>query len=311
MLFIVLTWALYRQIVQQPDLELRWLHIRKSWQQPVFWLVVLLMFANWGIEARKWQLLINPIQKMTWWHALKAVFAGCSITMLTPNRIGEYGGRVLYVNEPNRLQAISLTILGSMSQLAITMIMGVGSLIALKLYDSIPLINTPVIHRFLNGSVLVISLTGTVLLLIALFRVDLLVRIVSKIKFLKSLSRHIRILDLFSGKQLLRILTLSALRYLVFILQYILLLHLMDVKISTSLLFLLLALFYMIMVIAPTIGFTELPVRAVLSTVLLGVFSSNTIGIQASALAIWLINLVTPAIIGSLLILGIKFEKGK
>lgn len=311
MLFVVLTWSLYRQIVHQPDLEERWAHIRESWHNPLFWLVVALMFLNWGIEARKWQVLMKPLQRMTLLHAIKAVFAGCSITMLTPNRIGEYGGRVLYIDEQHRLRAISLTILGSMTQLAITMLFGAAAVISLKFFSGVDENLLSSMSAFINGSVLAISVLGAVIVLLFVFRVHILVLAVSKLKFLKALLKHIAVLDEFSGKQLLRILSLSASRYLVFILQYILLLQLMEVRIPFNLLFLLLSLFYMIMVIAPTIGFTELPVRATLSVMLLGKFSTNIIGIQAAALGIWLINLVAPAIIGSLLILGIKIMKEK
>jgi hypothetical protein len=40
-------------------------------------------------------------------------------------------------------------------------------------------------------------------------------------------------------------------------------------------------------------------------------YSANTLGIETAALAIWLINLVIPALIGSVLILGIKIVKEK
>ena len=310
-LFVILTWSLYRQIVRQPDLEIRWAHIRNSWQQPLFWLVILLMFLNWGIEARKWQLLIRPLQRISIPYALKAVFAGCSITMLTPNRIGEYGGRVLYVDEPFRLKAISLTILGSMSQLAVTMLTGVISLGIFKFSALSHNLEASSAAWILNGNIFALSLAGLFIILLLFFRVHFLIVGIEKIPFLKAVVKHIRVLDFFSGKQLLRIFSLSFGRYLVFILQYILLMHVMDVQISMPLLILLLAIFYMLMVIAPSIGFTELPVRATLSVLLLGAFSSNSIGIQAAALGIWLINLVAPAIIGSVLLLGIKIMKDK
>jgi len=311
LLFVVLTWSLYRQIVRQPDLEIRWAHIKHSWQQPAFWLVVLLMFLNWGIEARKWQLLIRPLQRISLPYALKAVFAGCSITMLTPNRIGEYGGRVLYVDEPYRLRAISLTILGSMSQLAVTLLTGVVSLSILKFSSLSQKIAPSPVGWILNGNILMLSVAGLFAILLLFFRVHFLIALIKKIPFLRGIVKHISVLDFFSGKQLLRIFSLSFGRYLVFILQYILLLQVMDVKISLPVLFLLLAVFYMLMVIAPSIGFTELPVRATLSILLLGTFSTNSIGIQAAALGIWLINLVTPAVIGSILLLGIKIMKEK
>ena len=65
------------------------------------------------------------------------------------------------------------------------------------------------------------------------------------------------------------------------------------------------------MALAPTIGFTELPIRAAASVELLNLFSSNVIGIQAASLGIWLINLVVPAVAGSILIFGIKIMKEK
>ena len=309
LLFVLLTWSLYRQIIQQPDLEERWKHIKTSWLDYRFWVVFLLMFVNWLIEAGKWKILITPLQKISLLRSFKAIMAGCSITMLTPNRIGEYGGRILFLEEASRLRAISLTILGSISQLVITMLMGTAGLFILRSgvftraedFSSIPWL--------LSNTLLSLSLFVTVILLLIYFRARLLTGIISKLGFMKKLVDHIAVMDVLGGKQLLRILFLSFFRYMVFILQYMLLLEVMEVDIGFPVSFLLLSGFYLVMLIAPTIGFTELPVRATASVVLLKVFSSNIIGIQAAALGIWLINLVLPAIIGSVMILGIKIMK--
>jgi len=96
---------------------------------------------------------------------------------------------------------------------------------------------------------------------------------------------------------------------MVFILQYVLLTRVMGVALDFELSFWLLTIFYLVMAIAPTIGFAELPVRATASVELFKLFSPNIVGIQAAALGIWLINLVLPAIIGSVLILGVKIAK--
>jgi hypothetical protein len=228
--------------------------------------------------------------------------------MLTPNRIGEYGGRIMYVAEEHRLKAISLTILGSISQLGITMMMGTLGLLMLKrlpeggrLFGSLPL--------FLNDAILYISFIVTVILLLLYFKVHFFIQLFSKVKILKGVIKYIDVVDIFSGKQLLRILFLSFFRYMVFILQYVLLLQVMGVHISLLLSFWILAIFYLTMVLLPTIGFIELPVRATASLKLLSIYSTNVLGIQAAAFGIWLINLVIPAIIGSLLIFGIKIMK--
>jgi len=275
----------------------------------VLWLAVVLMLLNYGIEARKWQLLISPLEKFSLFKAFKSVMAGCSITMLTPNRIGEYGGRILFVQQNHRLRAISLTILGSISQLTVTIVMGTCGLLYLKyisvdgakIFEGMPAI--------LGNTLLVMSMLISIFMLLFYWRLGWLIRLMERARFLTKALKYVRLLEQFSGKQLLRILILSFLRYVVFILQYMLLLKLMEVSVPMILCFWLLAVFYLVMAMAPTIGFTELPVRATATVEIFKWFSGNLLGIQAAALGIWLVNLVLPAIIGSLLIVGIKITK--
>lgn len=269
------------------------------------------MLVNWGLEARKWQLLMAPLESFSLLRSFKSVMAGCSITMLTPNRIGEYGGRVLYVEEQNRLRAISLTILGSISQLSITMVMGTIGLLVLKYGSLINKSTFSSVSWILSDGLLLVSVVVTVILLLIYFRVHFLITGISKIKYLKNFARHVVVLDVFSGKQLLRLLFLSFLRYMVFILQYMLLLQVMNVDLPYPVSFLLLTVFYLVMAVAPTIGFTELPVRATASVLIFELFSDNIVGIQAAAFGIWLINLVLPALLGSILIIGIKIINDK
>ena len=207
------------------------MQIKNSFENPALWFAFLLMLFNWGIEARKWQILLSPLEKLSFANCFKSVLAGCSITMLTPNRVGEYGGRILYVREENRLDAIPLTILGSISQLFITVLMGTTGLIYLKyvdggnhLFNSLP--------AYTDDVLLYISASAAIFLILIYFRVELLVRLFNKIIFLKKVALHIVLLNTFSRKQLLRILFLSFLRYMVFILQFILLLQVMQVEIS-------------------------------------------------------------------------------
>ncbi len=267
------------------------------------------MFFNYGIEARKWKLLLKPLEAFSFAKAFKSVMAGCSITMLTPNRIGEYGGRILFVQEQNRLRAISLNILGSISQLLVTIVMGTVGLIALNYFPGENDIAFTFIPGALNKSLLFICVFLSFFLLVFYLRIGWLIHLMERVKFLAKPLKYVRLLDQFSGKQLLRILFLSFIRYMAFILQYMLLLNLMEVGIAYVLCFWLLTIFYLVMAVAPTIGFTELPLRATATVGIFQAYSSNILGIQAAALGIWLINLVLPAVIGSILILGIKITK--
>jgi hypothetical protein len=308
---IVLCFSLYHQVMRQPDLSLRWQQIINGVSTWQFWLALLLMPVNWGIEGRKWQLLVQPMQPFGWWRAYQSVLSGCSITMLTPNRVGEYGGRILYVQQGNRIKAISLTIAGSISQLLITLLMGCAGLIFLRFFSQGAGSQNNVLPHFWGDVLLYLSIAITVALFLFYWQLGWLVRLMEKVPALHRITRHISVLDELNNNRLLRLLSLSLGRYIVFTLQYLLLLQAVEVHIAPLLCFWLISVFYLVMAVAPTIGFTELPVRVTASWTLLHLYSSNTLGIGAAALATWLINLVIPAIIGSLLMLRLKIVNDK
>lgn len=310
-LFLILSWTLYRQVLRQPDLPQRWDDIRIGWNSPLFWIAVLLMPVNWGLESLKWKMLLSHLEQVSFLRAFKSVLAGTSITMLTPNRIGEYAGRIMYVHEGHRITAISLTILGSTAQLLVTLVMGCAGLLVFRngLYPVLP---EPGLWVNILGNVLFFtSLLTALLTALLFFRIRLIIQWLEKTRFLKKFVKHITVLEGFSRKQLLRILILSFIRYIVFILQYVLLLELFDAGIPLFWAFWLLTVFYLLMTAVPSIGLSELPLRASASVEIFRAFSQNAVAIQASAFGIWIINLAVPALVGSLLILGLKILKDK
>lgn len=306
-IFIVLSWSLYIQIKNQPDLAHRWGQIKESLYNWKLWMVLGLMLINWGTEARKWQVLVQHVQKISLARAFKSVLSGCSITMLTPNRVGEYGGRILYVDDGNRIKAISLTIVGSISQFLVTMIMGCLGLLYLRFFSQ----EKPILPELWRNVLIYLSVTITLFSSLFYLRIGWLVRTMEKVPAFQKVVTHIRVLDEFDNIQLIRIFSLSLGRYMVFVLQYLLLLQVMQVNPGWVTGIWLIAVFYLLMAMAPTVGFVELPVRISASWALFQYFTSNELGVSAAALGIWLINLVIPAIIGSLLILSIKIVRDK
>jgi hypothetical protein len=309
LLFVLLSWSLYKQITNRSDVAVQWQHIKNSFTDNRLWLVFFLMLVNWGIEAVKWRILILHVQPFSFVRSFKSVLSGCSVTMLTPNRIGEYGGRILYVDGLNRIKAISLTIVGSISQLVVTMVMGCVGLLLLKYIVPANQQVAAMLPPFWQNVITSASIALTVVLFLFYVRLGWLVRMMEKIPALHKTIKHITVLDEFNNKQLIQILSLSFVRYLVFVLQYVLLLHIMQVEIATGVCFWLLTIFYLVMAVAPTFAFIELPVRLSASWAIFQFYTNNQIGVSAAALGIWIINLVIPAVAGSLLILSIKIVK--
>ncbi|MBC7849054.1 MAG: flippase-like domain-containing protein [Chitinophagaceae bacterium] len=309
LLFCLLAYSIYTQILRQPDWQQSFSQIKNAFDSTAIWkmiLVGLLMLANWGIEARKWQLVISRIQPIGWMQCLKAVFTGTTLAFFTPNRMGEYIGRVLYIDPGKRVQAISLTLVCSMGQLMVTLFFGITGLLALKALEKtgIEISNSAL---FWLDTVLYGSLIALAFLTLLYFRFSRLVRWIERIPKIERVLSYIRVLDNFNATMLFQILSLSVVRYLVFALQYYLLFQVFKVELSGWQVFWSVSVVFLVLAIVPTIALvTELGVRWKTSIEIVQLFSLNTVGILATSLTIWIINLVIPALIGSLLILNIR-----
>lgn len=314
LVFCLLAWSIYLQLQRQPNWKESFHHIQQAFTGQrigMLWVAVVLMLVNWGIEARKWQVVIRLIQPISFFQSWKATFTGTTMAFFTPNRIGEYVGRILYINGNKRIQAISLTIVCSMAQLLVTLIAGIGGLFYMKnvIAGKHPADTS---LQFWISTLLSITILGTVFLTLFYFRLAWLVKWVEKIPRIERFIRHIRVLDSFNATILLRILSLSVARYLVFIGQYYLLFTVFEVSLTPIQVFASIGVVFLVLTVVPTIALiTELGVRWKASIELVQFFSTNTWGVLATSLSVWIINLVIPALIGSLLILGIRIFKNK
>jgi hypothetical protein len=314
-LFVWLSFSIYHQIKNQPDLDLSVAKIKyalEGQQSWMIWVVLLLMLVNWGVEARKWQVLVMGLEDIGWWKAFKATVAGVAFAMNTPNRIGEYGGRVLYLQEGNRIRGVSLTLVGSISQLLVTLIAGCGGLIfLLNTSGSATAITEAGQHGLWIKIILNIIAVVAVLGLIVYFRLSWLIKLIDKIPAFYKLVTHIEILEELSFGILLRVLSLSFLRYCVFVVQYILMIQLMQVEVTVWQAFWLVSVVFLILAVVPTIALAEIGIRGKVGLKLFGLFSMNNLGIITASVGIWFINLVIPSLLGSILIFRIKIFKNK
>ena len=219
--------------------------------------------------------------------------------------------RILYVKEGSRLKAISLSIAGSISQLIITLILGCGGLIYLLYFQNLHTDSVMGLSFYWIKILLFISSIVTGFLVLFFFRLSWLIKLLEKIPLFVKYIGYFNVLEEFTAKLLLRLLSLSFFRYLVFVLQYILLLQVLHVEIFWFDCFWIISILFLVLAIVPSFAIADLGIRGKFSTELLSLYSMNTIGILGTTFGIWFINLFIPAFAGSILILGIKFFKEK
>jgi hypothetical protein len=311
-LFVWVCYSVWKQISNQPDLEKHLQSIYSASTGKEAWkllAVIMLMFVNWGIEARKWQVLLSGLHRISFLQSFKAILSGVAFSLNTPNRIGEYGGRVLFIPAENRIRAISLTIAGSFSQLLVTLSLGAAGLFFL----SDEFARTEIFNalRIWMTVLKTLVIFAVVVGFVIYFRLSWLIRGVEKLPGLERLVKHIAVLEGMNVTILLRVLTLSLTRFMVFIIQYVLMLQLMQVEISWWQGFWSVSVLFLLLATIPTIALLELGLRWEYSIVLFSLFSTNIVGMYAAATGIWLINLVLPAMAGSLFLLGIRIYKSK
>jgi len=84
----------------------------------------LLMLLNWSLEAAKWKSLVKDVETVSVWKAIKAVLSGLSFGLLTPNRIGNFVGKILWLQPENRIKGTIFAFYGNFAQLVTTLFFG-------------------------------------------------------------------------------------------------------------------------------------------------------------------------------------------
>ncbi len=302
-LFLWIAYTLYNQIIHQPNLQntIHDLFVEWNTSKILFLSVVfILMIFNWTIEAQKWRLLLVGTERFSLWKSLQSVLTGVAVSVITPNRIGEYMGRILYLRNVHKIQGITVTIIGSFAQLIITGFLG---LIGVAYY----ILN---VQNFSWLTILFIaSLLFFTFLTYLFFNLHKLLDWTKGIKFFRKLRIYLEIVKRFNQRQLIKILLISTGRYLVYTLQFILLLKFFLVDINNVILLCTVWLIFWIMAILPTIAIAEIGIRGETALFFLAPLSTNHLGIVSSTFILWFINLIIPSLIGCLFVYKMKLYK--
>jgi uncharacterized membrane protein YbhN (UPF0104 family) len=266
-------------------------------------LLIVMMMLNWGLEAYKWCTLVKPIEEISWWKSLKAVFSGITIALFTPNRVGEYGGRVFHLKKADRIDAVLLTIVGSYAQLVVTLVTGiVATIFYLPTYVGLGPIS-PMQYNLIG-----LLMLGLAILLVILFlNTRLLTTIINRLPISEKYRHYAKVFEYHSSATLWKVFLASLGRYHVFTGQFFILLHLFGIEIGYLNAMLMISMTYFVMTAVPTIAITELGVRGSMAVYFLGMLSANVKSIFMASSMLWLINLAVPAIIGVVYIFQLRF----
>lgn len=251
--------------------------------QSVKFVSELLIFSliNWLLEIKKWQLLAGYIHPTSYKEAARQSLVSFALSLLTPNRVGEYGVKVLYYQKKDYKKVIGLSLIGNISQLIVTLLAGMfGLWYVFRGGKMIKIFN----HNFLTHPGWQIWL-----LLIAVLFIIAIMFYIQK-KYEKNLIFHP---DLWKKS-----IFYALLRYVVFSTQFVWLLMYFKVDNNLLILYVAVSLVYLFAVFVPMLSLLDWAVKG---NIAIWVFSSLGIDgvpvIKIVAL-MWIGNFLLPFLTG-------------
>ncbi len=297
--------VLYHQLIKHQNLDQFKEQFVLNWRQGnamLIFVVIFLMPFNWLLEAIKWKKLLSPFINITWFRSLKGVLSGVTLAVITPARIGEYGGRIAVLPAEKNWSGLVATLVSSISQNLSNVIFGfVGAICFITLYLDIE-----------TYAVWGLVLSGTFVLIFAIliyFNISSFKRLLKSVlpnKVLIRFKKQLNMLAQYDDNILKSAFKLSVLRYIIYLTQYVLILKVFGIQIplmasvsGVALIFL----FQSGIPLPPVLGIVA---RGEIALYVWSLFSTNVIGILAATFALWIINLIIPALLGLIIVLNVN-----
>lgn len=263
-------------------------------------LTVLLMLLNWFLEALKWRFLVRKIERVSVWRAVESVFCGLTWAVFTPNRIGEYGGRVFFLAPRKRILGVVAMGVGAVGQMVITNVLGAAA-----------------IYWFLNTFVFseiwtklgfaVLALAYALLFVLFYFNIKILARLLHRLSFLKRFRKFFMLLAVYRKRDLMLVFNFCLTRFIVFTSQYYLIISLLIPELPVFSMLMMIFILFFIQSALPSLDLLDVGVRTMTATYFFSFITHQDVAVMASTAYIWFINLIVPAILGSVFVFKLNF----
>lgn len=258
----------------------------------IVFLIILSVF-NWFFEILKWKTLVKTIKGISFRDALEQSLGGLTASLITPNRIGDYGAKAIYYNTSHRKRIVLLNLLGNMSQMTITTIFGVIGLVIF-------------INRYqIEVDYYKLARFGTIIILIGIFaffgakqnKFNIKGYSIGKVlDFIKKIPFKIHFLNL----------SYSLVRYLIFSFQFYYLLTIFGVEVDYFKAMVVITSMYLLASIIPSIAIFDVVIKGSVAVFLFGYVQVNELTVLSIITLMWLLNFAIPSVFGSYFVLNFK-----
>ncbi|WP_317195386.1 lysylphosphatidylglycerol synthase domain-containing protein [Rufibacter roseolus] len=282
--------------------------LRQIWdtKSTALFLAAVLLPVNWGVEASKWQFLSQKFEKISFLKAYRAVLVGLTLGFVTPNRMGDYAGRILTMHRKDRADAIGAILLGRLCQLFATVLMGSGAIAYFVFKYYVPLAS-PVGFSVLLALLLV---NGWALAL--LFSFQWAIGLLERGGFLRRWVHYFSVIGTYSSAELTKTLLISGARYLVFMVQFISLLWAFGVHLSVEEYVWGVSGTFLMKSVVPSINaLADIGMRELSAMHFFGLMGQDQLLVLGASLSLWTMNIAIPSAVGLIFVLPLKLSNSR
>lgn len=305
---VFLVGMIWRAIQDAPSITVFTNNLEKSWTGNAWRYLVaamLLMPLNWYAETRKWQLLIPADENLSPGKAFRAVCAGVAVSLFTPNRVGEYGGRILFLSPKNQAQGIMANLLGNAAQLLVIFAIGLPAAV-------VYFYGLPGAQPGWLGWMLAPALGATGALAWIYFNISLIGRWATQWPmplFVKKTLKKWQLLQHCNKKQLSDVLYWALLRFIVYTLQYWFFLLYFGVHTEVLTAIAGIATLYLLQTSLPLPPLAGLLTRGNLAIQIWAPFHADPAACLGATFGLWILNLILPALFGTFSMFHVNIAK--
>lgn len=258
----------------------------------ILFLVILSIF-NWCFEILKWKTLVKTIKNISFINALEQSLGGLTASLITPNRIGDYGAKAIYYGKPYRKRIILLNLLGNIFQMTITTIFGV---IGLAVFITRYQIEIDY-YRLLRLATIIIIVGVFTFFGVKQNKFNIKGYSINRVLgFTKRMPLNIHFLNL----------SLALTRYLIFSFQFYYLLIIFGIDLDYFTAMTAITSMYLLASIIPTITIFDVVIKGSVAVFLFGFLKVNELTILSITTLMWLLNFAIPSVFGSYFVLNFK-----
>lgn len=261
-----------------------------------------LMPLNIGLEAYRWhRLVVRIAPEVSYRQSLAAVLSGYPLGLVTPARAGDFVGRALYLPYRGKMELVALTFAERMATLACILSAGLIALGPFLLIQS----DLP---RLAWTTLFFAGIGGTGAFLFLLLHPRVARRVLAAALPFRRVRRLLAVLGRFDRQDARILIGLSALRYLIFSSQFVLLVFAFEPTASVVVVFAGVALVFFAKSAIPSFTLGDLGVREGAAVYFLGSLGVASAAAFEASLLLFGINLLLPALVGLPFVLQFRIE---